>query len=311
MGPTGSVDRDAALRAAAFAHVRKLAAINDSLTSDHLRAGFTFDGERIPLINPQRGIFKPRQLAHLLSIRTVFPRKGNRVWYDDQRKVHEQIYGGEEMVDYAFMGDNPDAADNRWLREAWERQVPILYFLGIAPGRYEAILPTFIADWDPRQLKVRVSFSATTSQDLRAPDSAVERRYGLRLVQQRLHQAQFRAAVIAAYDGRCALSRLPEARLLDAAHIVADRDADLGQPVVPNGLPLSKIHHAAFDAHLIGIDPDYRLHVSDQLLSQQDGPVLEALKSLHGQVIHLPRRERDRPDRDRLAQRFEIFRSVA
>jgi hypothetical protein len=22
--------------------------------------------------------------------------------------------------------------------------------------------------------------------------------------------------------------------------------------------PLSKIHHAAFDAHLIGIDPDYR-----------------------------------------------------
>jgi predicted restriction endonuclease len=28
------------------------------------------------------------------------------------------------------------------------------------------------------------------------------------------------------------------------------------QPVVPNDLPLSKIHHAAFDAHLIGIDPD-------------------------------------------------------
>jgi hypothetical protein len=36
----------------------------------------------------------------------------------------------------------------------------------------------------------------------------------------------------------------------------------LGQPVVPNGIPLSKIHHAAFDVHLIGIDPDYRLHVS-------------------------------------------------
>jgi len=25
----------------------------------------------------------------------------------------------------------------------------------------------------------------------------------------------------------------------------------LGQPVVPNGIPLSKIYHAAFDAHLI------------------------------------------------------------
>ena len=27
----------------------------------------------------------------------------------------------------------------------------------------------------------------------------------------------------------------------------------VGQPVVSNGLPLTKIHHAAFDAHLIGI----------------------------------------------------------
>jgi predicted restriction endonuclease len=66
--------------------------------------------------------------------------------------------------------------------------------------------------------------------------------------------------------------------LLDAAHIVSDKDERLGQPVVPNGIPLSKIHHAAFDANLIGIDPDYRLHVSARLLGQNDGPMLEALK---------------------------------
>jgi predicted restriction endonuclease len=41
--------------------------------------------------------------------------------------------------------------------------------------------------------------------------------------------------------------------------------------VVTNGIPLSKTHHAAFDAHLIGIDPDYRLLVSDRLLSHKDG----------------------------------------
>jgi putative restriction endonuclease len=51
------------------------------------------------------------------------------------------------------------------------------------------------------------------------------------------------------------VSRLPEPILLDAAHIVEDKDERLGQPIVPNGIPLSKIHHAAFDAHLIGIDP--------------------------------------------------------
>ena len=93
---------------------------------------------------------------------------------------------------------------------------------------------------------------------------------------------RFREAVINAYNGRCALSGLPEPLLLDAAHIVADTDMRLGQPVVPNGIPLSKIHHAAFDTHLIGIDPDYRLHVSERLLIQTDGPMLESLKRLNG-----------------------------
>ena len=117
--------------------------------------------------------------------------------------------------------------------------------------------------------------------------------------------------VIAAYDGRCALSGLPEQRLLDAAHIVADKDERFGQPFVPNGLPLSKIHHAAFDAHLIGIDPDYRLHVSERLLEQHDGPMLEALKQLNGGTMHLPSRDQDRPDRERLALRFGLFKSAA
>ena len=74
---------------------------------------------------------------------------------------------------------------------------------------------------------------------------------------------------------------------------------------------LSKINHAAFDAHLIGIDPDFHLHVSERLLVQKDGPMLEALKRLHGGTIHLPNRVQDRPDRDRLAQRFARFREVA
>ena len=126
-----------------------------------------------------------------------------------------------------------------------------------------------------------------------------------------LHQASFREAVISAYKGRCALSGLPETLLLDAAHIVEDRDEELGQLVVPNGIPLSKIHHAAFDAHLIGIDPDYRLHVSERLLARKDGPMLEALKRLSGETIRLPSRLKDRPDRDRLALRFEWFTAVA
>jgi len=304
-------DQDTLTRLAAFDQVRRLNEVHDHLTAEHLKPGFQFNGERIPLINPQRGIFKPQQMRFLLSIKTVFPKPGGKVWYDDQREVHRQIFDGVEAVEYAFMGQDPDAADNRWLREAFENKVPVIYFLGIAPGRYQAILPVFIAGWDAKVLKAQVAFGAPDQAVLTLPETAIERRYALRAVKQRLHQASFREAVITAYNGRCALSGLPEPMLLDAAHIVADRDEDMGQPVVPNGIPLSKIHHAAFDAHLIGIDPDYGLHVADRLLGLTDGPMLEALKRLHGGKLHLPPRIKDQPDRDRLALRFERFRSAA
>jgi putative restriction endonuclease len=302
-------DRDTLIRMAAFAHVRRLSELHDHLTANELRPGFLFEGERIPLVNPQRGIFKPQQMRFLLSIKTVFPKPGGKVWYDDQRDVHRQIFEGDETVDYAFMGEDPEAADNRWLRDAFANRIPIIYFLGIAPGRYQAQLPAFVAGWDAKTLKARVAFG--DQETLAPPENAPERRYALRAVKHRLHQASFREAVIAAYSGRCALSRLPEPMLLDAAHIVEDQHESFGQPVVPNGIPLSKIHHAAFDAHLIGIDPDYRLHVSERLLGQNDGPMLEVLKQVNGQTIHLPIRAKDYPDRDRLALRFELFIAAA
>ena len=302
---------DTLMRVAAFGHVLKLSETQNNISAEELRRGFTFEGERIPLVNPQRGIFKPRQMQYLLSIRTVFPRPGKRVWYDDQRQVHSQIFESREAVDYAFMGKNPDAADNRWLREAFENRVPVIYFLGVAPGLYQAIIPTYISDWDANALKARIVFGIQDQADYVAPESVSERRYALQTVKQRLHQASFREAVITAYNGRCALSGLPEQRLLDAAHIISDKDERLGQPVVPNGLPLSKIHHAAFDAHLIGIDPDYRLHVSERLLDLHDGPMLEALKQLDGGMLHLPTRIKDYPDRDRLALRYEQFEVAA
>jgi putative restriction endonuclease len=110
--------RDAAIRQAAFDHVRALQDRDLVLTHTAIAQGFWFEGERWPLWNPQRGIFKPRAMPFLLSIRTVFPRRGGRVWYDDQRQVHQQIFAGEDQLDYAFMGTDPDAHDNVWLREA-------------------------------------------------------------------------------------------------------------------------------------------------------------------------------------------------
>ena len=139
------------MRKEAFAHVTRLTELHGQLSSRELSPGFNFQDERIPLINPRRGIFKPRQMHYLLSIKTVYPQPGGRVWYDDQRDVHRRLFESQEAVAYAFMGKNPDAADNGWLREACEAGIPIIYFLGVAPGRYHAMVPTFITNWDLRR----------------------------------------------------------------------------------------------------------------------------------------------------------------
>jgi putative restriction endonuclease len=172
-------------------------------------------------------------------------------------------------------------------------------------------VPTFVVDWDARGLRAAFGELAGATSTATAPDLA-ERRYALRLVKQRLHQASFREGVLAAYEHRCVISNLPHDHLLDAAHIMADANELFGQPVLANGLALSKIHHAAFDNHLIGIDPDGLVHVSQRLLTLHDGPLLEqSLKGIAGTQIRPPRREEDRPDRERLAARFEQFRRAA
>jgi putative restriction endonuclease len=269
-------------------------------------------------------------MQFLLSIRTVFPQPGRRVWYDDQREAHLRILRADDEVSYDFMGTDPDAADNRWLHDAMQHEIPVIYFLGIAPRQFQAMIPTFIVGWDPSLLKAQIAFGLDEGETLGERDlsagppglsqegvryepgipSLRERRYALRSVKQRLHQASFRAAVITAYQGRCALSGLPEPLLLDAAHIVRDKHELWGQPIVSNGLPLSKVHHAAFDAHLIGVDPDYRIHVSDRLLDQHDGTLLQALKGLDGGAIHRPRRKQDYPSRERLEMRFAAFKAA-
>ena len=309
------------MRAAAFRQVQILRRSTRYITAKELAFGFSFRGEQFPLINRPRGIFKPKKMRFVLSVKTVLPRPGRRTWYDDQLQDHHELFKGVSSVEYSFMGTDPEAANNRWLREAGEKQIPFIYFFGVAPALYEPVMPTFVADWNPRTLKVRLVFGLPLQEAIgetyereysaigKYPKTEEEKRYTLQTVKRRLHQSKFREALIQAYEGRCAISGIPEPLLIDAAHIVPDIDEQLGQPIVPNGIPLSKIHHAAFDSHLIGVDPDYRIHVSDRLLDKRDGPLLETLKKLQGQPIHLPTRDVDKPDPDRLAIRFDQYRS--
>jgi putative restriction endonuclease len=242
-----------------------------------------------------------------LSVKTVVPKPKGRIWYHDQ--TSPELGTADDVVSYAFTGTSPQNTRNQWLRQAMEGQLPLIYFFGVAPSSYEPLFPAFVTEWQPEKLRCELSFSSAVAPEASLAEARLERRYAIRSIRQRLHQAVFRERVLAAYGYRCALSGLPEARLIDAAHIVPD-DEELGQPDVRNGICMSKIHHAAFDAGLIGIDADLIVHVSRRLLELRDGTLLgQSLKTLEGQKLTVPDDPRSLPDRDRLALRFQSFRS--
>ncbi len=304
------------MRLEAFAHVRALAQGGQGVSYEQLSQGFVFEGERVRLLTKAAGIFKPKQMEHVLSICTRVPKPGRKIWYNDQRevrKVHQKIYAGDEAISYEFTKGGPGHYKNQWLKNAFDLQIPVIYFVGVSPSVYDPHI-VFITGWDPEQLCVQVDFSASESLDLglgpELLESRDDRQYAVRQFKQRLHQMTFREMVLEAYGSRCAISGLPEPRLLDAAHIVADSDKALGQPVIGNGILLSKIHHSAFDQNLIGIDPDFQIHVSKRLLEQQDGETLAAIKVVHERTLLLPKRHEDRPSRERLEQRFEQYKAV-
>jgi putative restriction endonuclease len=299
------VETDSAIRLAAFARLEELTRLwPDGVPAAEIRRGFTL-GDRVFPFRAQQGIFRPKEMhGGALSISTVVPTSGPPR-YDDE------IASDESFFVYRYRDNGPQSHDNRLLRTAYREQTPVIYFRGIAPGLYDVLWPCFITHDDPMAglVHVQVGVAALDATELRSPE--VERRYVMRAVRQRLHQHQFRRMVLRAYRDRCTVCRLHETRLLQAAHIVPDRDVR-GLAEVPNGLSLCSIHHGAFDANLLGIRPDLSVQLSRRLLEDDDGPMLEqGLKAFHGARITLPRRPADHPDRDYLEERYATFRAAA
>ena len=298
---------DAALRLSAFERIRDLARVfGDDIPWRAVMQGFECQGERVLLANRAVGIFKPRQMKRgAISIKTTQPRAGRINVYADAEEADGAFV-------YSLQGDDPHNHYNRALRECMEDQSPLIYFHAVAVGVYKAIFPCYIVAIDSAAMLSRVSVGVdaadTAAFAYALPEERLNvRRYALRETRVRLHQAEFREQVLAAYGSRCAMTSLPVPELLEAAHIVPDSH-ERGEASVNNGICLSRIHHRAFDANLIGIDADYRIQISDRLLAIQDGPLLEdGLKAFHGKSLLLPDNPRNWPDRDLLALRFDQF----
>lgn len=301
---------DARVRTAAFDWLTDQVRLHgDVLPRELLAQGFVLDGARVPLLGPQ-GIFKPKVLDVPLSL-TTSPDGP----YDD-------AFGERDgLLQYRYRGTDPDHRDNRCMREAMRLGLPLVYFHGVVPGRYLAAWPVYIVRDDPDGLTVTVAVDdkehvlfAPERRDDRALYEDVDRgrrSYITAEVRVRLHQRGFRERVLDAYRRQCAFCRLRHEELLDAAHIIPDRDP-LGEPLVRNGLSLCALHHSAFDRNFLGLRPDYVIEVRPDILRERDGPTLaHAIQGLHGQSIILPRTVAHRPDPERLELRYGQFREAS
>lgn len=153
--------------------------------------------------------------------------------------------------------------------------------------------PVYVVGDDVPHLSFAVSVEerrfASAGSLPESDETDIRRRYVTRLFRQRLHQREFRERVVRAYHRHCAVCRLHRDELLEAAHIVPDADP-LGVPTVRNGIALCTLHHAAFDADLIGITPGYIVEVRRDVLNESDGPMLiHGLQGFHGQALFVPK----------------------
>lgn len=120
---------------------------------------------------------------------------------------------------------------------------------------------------------------------------AEEESVPMRVAAARIGQGTFRARLLSAYEGRCAITGERTQPVLDAAHIQPYRGPASNH--VQNGILLTKDLHALFDAGYLGIDPGSRtLLVSERL--REDWHNGQRFYALRGAPLREPERESHR-----------------
>lgn len=139
------IDEERDFRAAAFAWLASRAEEGQPRFRYAELAGFMYNDVRVPLIDRQRGIRKPANFHAALSIRTTYSRPNEPKPYEDR------VTGNR--LHYNYRGDDPKHHENRALRAAYALELPLIWFVGVAKGVYEARFPVWIRDDRPEELE--------------------------------------------------------------------------------------------------------------------------------------------------------------
>lgn len=127
----------------------------------------------------------------------------------------------------------------------------------------------------------------------------------LGLTRQRLGQGLFREMVLTGYAGRCALTGIDDARLLNASHILGWAESPEHRMRPTNGICLNALHDRAFDRALISFDEDWRMLVSPRLSARSSAALLQGVD----RPLQMP--ARFRPDPELMALHRARFENLA
>lgn len=109
---------------------------------------------------------------------------------------------------------------------------------------------------------------STTAEDERefldsaSTEGQSARRYDLVQTMRAYRDAVFRPAILTAYSYQCAVCDC-DLTLVDAAHIVPVTHPESTDDVA-NGIALCRLHHAAYDGALLGVQSNYRIVVNHE-----------------------------------------------
>jgi putative restriction endonuclease len=265
-------------------HRRRLAWFEEHKGETLPLAGMTVDG--MLLTTKATGIFKPKDLDYSLSIRITLDSP-----YDDGGV--EDLPDGEWSLRY--YQENKDPADrdkaytNRGLMKCIGDRVPVGVIRQVGhigrQGQYKVLGLATPVDWSagyfllesaphafPRDVNLlkdiaQAEFDEQSAADI--PDNDYDaRRRVVQPIVARQGQSEFRAVLIGAYRGHCAVTGCNALPVLEAAHLRPYRGP--ASNVVNNGLLLRADIHTLLDLQLLAPEPDSRsIVISKQLIGTE------------------------------------------
>jgi putative restriction endonuclease len=255
------------------------------------------------LANRAKGIHKPQDLAYALSVRQTL----SGPYADREPELRPD---GTWAYLYFQEGHRPEDRDrlftNRGLMACMADEVPIGVMRQTRPKpgpRYQVLGLALVREWrdgyfllDGFSPEGTVGDTTHYGRGGSTFDPACEdARERVRAdIVRRQGQGRFRAGLLAAYGGRCAITAFDVAEVLEAVHIVPYKGEATNTS--ENGLLLRADLHTLFDLGLIAVDPaGMTVLVSSSLAGSSYG-------DLAGRLLAVPKDPSHRPSCAALAE---------